>query len=226
MTLYCPNLGEKELLQDILTSQAWRLGLYKAHIIPDGSTIFSTMEELDAEAGGYQTKDLSSSTVTDALTADKWYIYTNSSGKAEAQYDAEDISQDWTFIQADVDNADTAYGVMMWTLTIGFTSGGTEEVLIGDTITGLTGGATAIVTCVRLESGTWAGGDAAGTLCIKTQTGTFEAEGITRAVADCGTITGDSDKQLLLVESFTAGQDIDTVGQKIMYTPRITLSNG
>lgn len=224
MTLYVPNVGEKEMLKDILRSQAWRLGIYKTHVVPDGNTTFSTMDEMDTEAGGYQTKDLSNDVVSDALTASKWYVYTNDDGKAEAQYDADDTPQEWMFIQADVDNGDTAYGVFAWTLTIGFTSGGTDEILVGDTITGLVGGATAEVTCVRLESGTWAGGDAAGTLCIKSQTGTFEAEGIKRDINDCGTITGDSDKQLLMVEGFSAEQEIDTVGQKIKVTPKIILS--
>jgi hypothetical protein len=180
MTLYCPNIGEKEFLKDLLVSQAWRLGLYKVHINPDGNTVFSTMTELDAEAGGYATKDLDNAIVTDALTADKWYVYTNEDGKAEAQYGADGAPEEWTFIQDDVDNADTAYGVMMWTLTLDFTSGGTDEIEVGSTVTGLIGGATAVVTAVRLESGTFAGGDAAGTLCLKTQTGAFEA--VTRLV--------------------------------------------
>lgn len=45
---------------------------------------------------------------------------------------------------------------------VAFTSGGTYQVLPGDTLTGDTSGATAIVRQVLLVSGTWAGGDAAG----------------------------------------------------------------
>lgn len=43
-----------------------------------------------------------------------------------------------------------------------FTSGGVAEVKAGDTLTGATSGATAKVREVILDSGTWAGGDAAG----------------------------------------------------------------
>jgi len=63
-------------------------------------------------------------------------------------------------------------------LSLRFTSGGTYEISVGDTITGATGGATAKVTGVNLESGTWAGGDAAGTLEIDTISGTFQAENL------------------------------------------------
>ncbi len=62
--------------------------------------------------------------------------------------------------------------------TLAYTSGGTAEVAVGDTITGATGGATAIVDSIILSSGTWAGGDAAGTLNIHTQSGTFESENL------------------------------------------------
>ena len=226
--IYVPNVGEMEALKDILVSQAFRLGLYKTHVTPDGNTIFSTMTELDAESGGYATKDLSNNICTDALTADKWYFAVNSDGKAEATYDAVDTPQEWVFNAADVANGDTAYGIFMWALTIAFTSGGTVELKVGDTITSVVGGETAILTSVRLTSGTWAGGDAAGVLCLKTQSDAFQAGAInnTAGAEDYGTIAGDTDKKLILVEAFSAGQTIDTVGQKIQYTPKITLSTG
>jgi len=62
--------------------------------------------------------------------------------------------------------------------SLAFTSGGTYTVSPGDTITGATGAATAIVEKVTLSSGTWAGGDAAGTLSVYGQSGTFEAENL------------------------------------------------
>jgi len=43
-----------------------------------------------------------------------------------------------------------------------FTSGGTTELKAGDKLTGATSGATAIVREIILDSGSWAGGDAAG----------------------------------------------------------------
>jgi hypothetical protein len=226
--IYVPNVGEMEALKDILVSQAFRLGLYKTHVTPDGNTVFSTMTELDTEADGYATKDLSNDICEDALTADKWYLAVNADGKAEATYDADDTPQEWVFNAADVANSDTAYGIFMWTLTIDFTSGGTTELKVGDTITSVAADpdTTAICTAIRLTSGTWAGGTAAGTMCLKTQSGALVAGAInnTGGVDDFGTIAGDTDKKIILVEAFSAGQAIDTVGQKIQYTPKITLS--
>lgn len=68
-----------------------------------------------------------------------------------------------------------------WTMValgreMAFTSGGTYVIAEGDTITGATSGATAVVTRVVLESGTFASGDAAGRLIFASQTGTFQAE--------------------------------------------------
>ena len=228
MAIYVPNVGEMEALQDILCSQAFRLGLYKAQITPDGNTIFGTMTELDAESGGYQTKDLSNDVVLDALTASKWYLAINANNKAEATHDAVDTPQEWVFNADDVVNGDTAYGIFMWTLILNFTSGGTVEFKVGDHVYGSTGDGDAIITAIRLRSGTWAAGTAVGTLCIKNQTGTFQSEHINNVgasdVSDNGDITGDSDKQIILVEPFATAQAIDTVGQKIQYTPKITLS--
>lgn len=226
MSIYVPNIGEHEALQDILCGQAFRLGLYKVQMTPDGSTTFSTLTELDAESGGYATKDLGNAVVLDALTADKWFLATNANNKAEATYDAADTPQEWLFNAADVANGDTAYGVFMWTLTIDFTSGGTTELVVGDTITSVVGGESAVCTAIRLRSGTWAAGTAAGTLCLKSATGAFAAGAInnTGAADDYGTIAGDIDKRIFMVEAFSTPQEIDTVGQKIQYTPKITMS--
>lgn len=58
-------------------------------------------------------------------------------------------------------------------LELTFNSGGTYVVAVGNTITGATSAATGVVTAVVLRSGTWAGGDAAGSIRIATETGTF-----------------------------------------------------
>lgn len=77
--------------------------------------------------------------------------------------------------------------------SIAFTSGGTYEILAGDTITGATSTETAVVKSVHLESGTWAGGDAAGTLFLETPSGTFQAENLNvDANTNVATIAGDS----------------------------------
>jgi len=74
-----------------------------------------------------------------------------------------------------------------------FTSGGTTEIAVGDTIEGETGGATANVLSVTLTSGTWAGGNAAGVLYIDTQVGTFQAETLkVGANLNLANITADS----------------------------------
>lgn len=50
---------------------------------------------------------------------------------------------------------------------------GTAEIFQGDTVTGATSGFSAVVTRVVLESGTWAGGTAAGRLIFASATGNF-----------------------------------------------------
>lgn len=77
---------------------------------------------------------------------------------------------------------------------IAFTSGGTYVLAVGDTITGGTGGATAVVMNIELTSGTFAGEDAAGTIFVESQVGTFESE--TLNVGDnsnVATITADTE---------------------------------
>ena len=76
---------------------------------------------------------------------------------------------------------------------LAFTSGGTTEIVEGDTITGATSAATAEVTRVTLESGSWAAGTAAGRFIFASQTGTFQSENIdVGASLNLATIAGDS----------------------------------
>jgi hypothetical protein len=67
---------------------------------------------------------------------------------------------------------------------VAFTSGGTFEVKAGHVITGATSTKTAKVVRVDLASGTWAGGDAAGTFIVEALSGDFQAENV-----DVGTNT-------------------------------------
>ena len=77
--------------------------------------------------------------------------------------------------------------------TLAFTSGGTYEPQVGDTVTGATSAATAVITRIELTSGTWAGGDAAGTLTIRAQSAAFVGENLNvGANADVCTVAGDS----------------------------------
>lgn len=61
---------------------------------------------------------------------------------------------------------------------ITFTSGGTYEILVGNTITGATSAATAVIVKIILVSGTYAAGTAAGRIFFASQTGTFQSENL------------------------------------------------
>ncbi|MBF0309236.1 MAG: hypothetical protein HQL56_06885 [Magnetococcales bacterium] len=89
--------------------------------------------------------------------------------------------------------------------TMAFSSGGTNELKAGHIIVGATSGATARVVKVLADTGTWAGGDAAGTLIIDANsvTGTFTSENI---YYQGSTSTNDATGAALS----TPGQDIDT----------------
>jgi len=79
---------------------------------------------------------------------------------------------------------------------IGFTGGGTYEPLVGDVIIDASSGAIGTLTKIVLASGTWGGGDAAGTFYFINKVGSFTATATTlklikaadgAAVADAAT---------------------------------------
>lgn len=78
---------------------------------------------------------------------------------------------------------------------LAYTSGGTYEIQEGDTITGATSGATAVVTRITLTSETDATtGNAAGWIFFASQTGTFQAENLNvGANLNVATIAGNSE---------------------------------
>jgi len=98
-----------------------------------------------------------------------------------------------------IDNAAGTFGAIYKQSTSGWTAvallheisfgAGTGEISDGNAITQLVSGATAVASRVVLESGTWAGGDAAGRLILSTITGTFDATndiqvgGVTKATS-------------------------------------------
>lgn len=88
-----------------------------------------------------------------------------------------------------------------------FTSGGTRIIVPGDKIVGATSGAYAIVKDVILDTGTFAGGDAAGWLQIdeETKVGTFQTE----VVYTYGNSAGSVDDMTIVVD-VASTQDIDT----------------
>lgn len=76
---------------------------------------------------------------------------------------------------------------------LAFTSGGTTEIVAGNTITGAISGATAVVGRVVLTSGSWGAGTAAGFFYFSSQTGTFQAENLdVGASLNLATIAGNS----------------------------------
>ena len=76
---------------------------------------------------------------------------------------------------------------------LAYTSGGTYEIAVGNTITGATSGATAVITAISLSSGTFAAGTAAGRLTFASQTGTFQSENLNvGANLNVATIAGNS----------------------------------
>ena len=188
MTLYAPNVGEREMLKDQLLSQALVLGLYKNVITPDGNTTIDTLTELLKGGGeGYAQIALSRDIVEDAPASGKWYISTDANGKAVAQYGLAAAPQAWTFNAQDVADSETVYGIFLFTWVLPFDQGA-KEIRVGDTIKGATSGATGIVTCVEVQSGAWGAGTAAGNLKIMTKTGTFQDNENIIVLGEVGTL--------------------------------------
>jgi hypothetical protein len=172
MTVYVPNVGEKDMLKDILAAEALVLGIFSNLVVPDGNTIFDTLTELLKDGSrAYAEKALGTDLNESALAADKWYITNDANGKALATYS--NAAQVWTFNAYDVADGATAYGIFAFSWVLPFDAG-TKEIKVGDIIKGVSSGATGIVTAVKVFSGSWALGTAAGELNIKTKTGTFQ----------------------------------------------------
>ena len=110
-----------------------------------------------------------------------------------------------TVIIANVTDGDVINVAFPSIKTMAFTSGGTNEIKAGDTVKGATSGATAKVKQVLADTGTWAGGDAAGTLIVEARSvvGTFTSEAI---YIQGGTSLDDATGAAL----GTPGEDIDT----------------
>jgi hypothetical protein len=107
-----------------------------------------------------------------------WYAFRNNVG-ATATVMHKSTSSGWSAV-------DLGY-------ELAFTSGGTYGISEGDTVEGETSGATATLTRVVLESGTFAAGTAVGKLIFASQTGTFQSETLkVGANLDVTTIAGDS----------------------------------
>jgi hypothetical protein len=229
MSLYVPNESELEMMRAILAVQAWVVGLYKNVVSPDGSMTMLQLEEMPTGGGRtYAQKALTQDFAT-ALTANKWYLALNASGKAEGAY--HNTYLEFEFAAADVADVNTVRGVFAFTWIVPFDAGlAAGPIKVGDTVSGA-GGATGVVTGVVVTSGTWAGNDAAGYLFIKTKTGTFANNEVlsvgatAMATSNTGTLfAGDAHKKLVLMEELPDAKLIDTAGQKIRVNLKWTLS--
>jgi hypothetical protein len=77
--------------------------------------------------------------------------------------------------------------------TLDFTSGGTTEVAVGDTVTGASSGSTGVVRRVIVQSGDWTAGTAVGYLVLSGVVGTFAAENLdVGASSNVATVAGDA----------------------------------
>jgi hypothetical protein len=95
-------------------------------------------------------------------------------------------------------------------LVIPFSGGGANEIAAGDTITGVTSGATAIVKEVLLYSGTWAGADAAGFFLAERDdvVGTFQSENV---VGEAAGATDDATVTVQAVHGYNSDTEIAAV---------------
>ena len=91
-----------------------------------------------------------------------------------------------------------------------FTSGGTDEIKAGDKLHGNTSDATAIIEQVIVDTGTWAGGDAAGWFILTPTTMTSTAFSAAETAYREGTDTDGDDKVTLTAAEDQDGIDIDT----------------
>ena len=184
MSGYAPNQGELEMLKDFLLSQAVILGLYSNPVVPDGSLTVAGLTEL-ATDGGYARIPLACDVVEDAPATNKWYVAPDVNGKGSGQFGLAASPQAWTFTAADVGKV--VNGIFGFTLVLPFTAG-IQEIKRGNVLR--QGAVCAEVTGVQLASGSWAGGDAAGNIYLKRQSGVFAA-GATLVNASRATATSE-----------------------------------
>ncbi len=236
--VYFPNQGEVENLKAMLAHQALILKLYGNVITPDGTLTMANLTELAMGGGyGYAEIPLLPEVNEGAPIAAAWNIGLNAQGAAQAQYGLSTGPVTWTFTANDVAANETVYGIAAYTWVVPFSTGLAAGVglHIGDTVVGGTSTATGIITGIVIESGSFAGGNAAGYFNIMTKTGVFingEALNVTWypsspaqvASSATGTVNGgDALMKLIYVDNFSQGTQIVSVGQQVTVVPTITL---
>ena len=135
-------------------------------------------------------------------------------------FDAVDGSEDaYGFVIAEYDASDAAVaGVavvrdaiidpnyLAWPME--FTGGGTDVPAVGDTVVGATSSDTAEICKITVSSGSWAGGDAAGTLWLRNVSGEFQAENLdidARSISNFASIAAALDTTTALAVMAAAG---------------------
>lgn len=96
---------------------------------------------------------------------------------------------------------------------IPFSGGGTVEIVAGNTITGATSQATAVIEEVLLYSGTWAAGTAAGFFVVRDVSGTFQSENVYSDDADSSgsddaTVTANVNYTMSIIDSGSGTTDL------------------
>lgn len=122
-------------------------------------------------------------------------LYESATGKKVAirdAYELDDISEARYIEEIDLVskkfNSPIGYPKRGGVYTKAYTSGGTHQIIAGDILTGATSGYTCRVISLTLTGGSWAGGDAAGTLTVVDKSGVFVAENLNYESVDTCTI--------------------------------------
>jgi len=169
----------------------------------------------------------------------------NIQGKRIMLYRGDDFSAEGPiYIRSGNDNfhvtwfGDELSGTTVSATTISFTApatgpqlpfdAGTSAFVAGETVTGGTSGASGVVRTVQVNTGSWAGNDATGTLDLESETGTFQnnealtGSGSGAATAAGATVTRNIDKNAGIggtisdsgsgLGSLTVGAEIDITG--------------
>jgi len=104
------------------------------------------------------------------------------------------------------------------TKTLAYTSGGTYEVLPGDTLTGNTSATTAVVVSMTLTGGTWAAGTAEGVFTLQEQSGTFSAGETLNVAGNTNVATNDAGGDSTAVAASDLGGVAVVRGARIVST--------
>jgi len=181
MPSFYPNEGEILMQMFGLSGLPQKIGLFRNVVPQDGGVTYTSFTELPSGGGrAYATKSIDNAVNMSALAQDQWYIATNASGRAEAQYCAgtpPTAYMEWVFNAVDVADGYSIYGAFRWVEVLPFDSGSLvndRQLQVGDVIIGTSSGAYGTIAGMVVFSGSWAAGTAAGWLILKDVSGTWE----------------------------------------------------